>query len=235
MRQAKQKGTRKGSAGFSLVELLVAMGITLLLAGLASVLLGQSFSVRARENRRAATVAGSQRALSIISRQLANAGFGLNPSLTNGIVATHSNNTQLRIRADLNGNGRVDDQIQGGDPEDVLFMVNASGGRRSLISFNTITNTPSVLTDRIDILRFRYYASRINYTPVNVQNDPNSCDILPASGATEVAPNQARYIVIVLCSELPQVGSPNQPGFQPAKRIQLISDVAIRNSNLREY
>lgn len=235
MNRGRQRSAFNTEAGFSLIELIIAMGITLVLAGLASVLMGQSFNVRTRENRRAASLAGAQRALHLISRQVANAGFGLNPNRTNGVVAASSNNTQIRVRADLNGNGRVDDQIPNGDSEDVIFMVNADGGRSSLISFNTVTNTPSVLTDRIDRLRFRYFPTRVNYTPVNVQNDPNSCDIVPTGGAVEVAPDQARYVVIVLCSNMPAVGRPNQPGYQPPKRIQLISDVSLRNSNLREY
>ena len=235
MSRVRQKNAAaRGAAGFSLVELIVAMGITLVLAGLASMLLAQSFNVRSRENRRAASLSSTQRALHLMSRQIANAGFGLNPNLTNGIVAANSDNTQIRVRADLDGNSSVIDTVNG-DPEDVLFMVNADGGRNSLISFNTVTDTPSVLADRIDRLRVRYFATRINYTPVNDQNDPNSCDIQPDGGVAEVTPDQARYVVLVLCTDLPPVGSPNQPGFQPAKRMQLISDVVLRNSALQDY
>lgn len=223
-----------GAAGFSLVELMIAMTVTLVIAGLASTLIAQSFNARSRENRRTAALAGAQRALNIMSRQIANAGFGLNPGVTNGIVAADSNNPQIRIRADLNGDGAVNNMVQG-ESEDVAFMVSNGGGRNSLVSFSAVAGASSVLSDRIDRLRVRYYAQRVNYTAVNNPNDANSCDIQTAGGVAEVNPAQARYVVLVVCADLPPVGAPRQPGFQPRERVQLVSDVALRNSALRDY
>ena len=49
-----QKVTRNsaGSAGFSLIELMVALGVTLIITVIAAQLLAQSLNVRARENAR---------------------------------------------------------------------------------------------------------------------------------------------------------------------------------------
>jgi Tfp pilus assembly protein PilW len=63
--------------GFSLFELFFAMTITLVLLGLASVLLASSFKFRTRENQRTEALADSQRGLNLITREIANSGYGL--------------------------------------------------------------------------------------------------------------------------------------------------------------
>src|SRR3954470_3668338 len=83
-------------AGFSLLELLIAMSVTLLMMTAASTLLSSSIGTRARENRRSDALSDAQRALNIMSREVANSGFGLS---NNGIVATDATATKIRIRA----------------------------------------------------------------------------------------------------------------------------------------
>ena len=72
------------STGFSIIELLVAMTITLILMSLASFLIAGSFNVRGRENQKSSALADAQRALNAMTREIANSGFGLS---NNGIVA----------------------------------------------------------------------------------------------------------------------------------------------------
>ena len=64
-------------AGFSLLEVLIAMGITITIMGLATTLLAASFRVRSREDRKSDAVADVQRALNIMTREIANAGLKL--------------------------------------------------------------------------------------------------------------------------------------------------------------
>ncbi|HEY5444379.1 MAG TPA: prepilin-type N-terminal cleavage/methylation domain-containing protein, partial [Pyrinomonadaceae bacterium] len=66
----------KSQQGFSLIELIIAMTVTIVIAGIASSLLAQSFRLRAREDIRSDAVADAQRALNIVSREIANSGFG---------------------------------------------------------------------------------------------------------------------------------------------------------------
>ena len=87
------------SGGFSLLELIIAMAITIALMTAASTLLANALRVRSRENQKSDALADTQRALNIISREIANAGFNLN---NNGIVAGDSGPNQLRIRSNLN-------------------------------------------------------------------------------------------------------------------------------------
>ena len=61
-------------AGFSLLELMVAMSLSLSVLGIGSVLLASSFNVRSREDRKSDAVADVQRALNIMTREISNSG-----------------------------------------------------------------------------------------------------------------------------------------------------------------
>src|SRR5712691_823293 len=94
--QLRPRGT---TAGFSLLELLIAMTTTIAMLGLASTVLSAGFRIRSRENAVSDATADAQRALNIMSREIANAGFNLT---TNGVVAADSNDLAIRFRANLN-------------------------------------------------------------------------------------------------------------------------------------
>src|SRR4029450_13815636 len=91
--------TAKNMAGFSLVELLIAMTATLLMLGIATTALTSGYRIRDREESVTDAAADAQRALNIMSREIANAGFNLS---TNGIVPGDSNSTSIRVRSNLN-------------------------------------------------------------------------------------------------------------------------------------
>jgi type II secretory pathway pseudopilin PulG len=217
---------RSKAAGFSLFELLIAMTITLVMMGLATTLLARSFNVRGRENQKSSALADAQRALNGMTREIANSGFGLS---NNGIVVTESTTSSIRVRANLNAfereltsNSAIDSD------EDVLYnlFTDSTQSYVERIDINSGSRT-TVLANRVDALVIRYYADRVNYTSGN-------CDINTA--ATEVTnKTQAKYVVIVACVQLPAIGSPGSSGYQPVSRVQLVSDVSLRNSDLARY
>ena len=221
-----RKSARSTAAGFSLVELLIAMTITVILMGLASALIASSFNVRGRENQKSSALADAQRALNSMSREIANSGFGLT---NNGIVATESGLSSIRIRANLNAfdketssNSVVDSD------EDVLYnlFADASQSYVERIDINSGSRT-TVLANRVDALVIRYYADKVDYTS-------GACDI--NTTATQVTDkSQTKYIVIIACVQLPAVGAQGSPGYQPASSVQLVSDVSLRNSELVSY
>src|SRR5678816_3758359 len=94
-------------AGFSLIEVLIAMGITITIMALATTLLAAGFRMRSREDRKSDAVADVQRALNIMTREIANAGLNLPSGLAavsaNGVVTNDSDNESLRIVSNLNG------------------------------------------------------------------------------------------------------------------------------------
>ncbi len=228
-----QPKLKPGTAGFSLPELMIAMTIALVLMALTSGLLASSFNVRARENQRSDALADAQRALNIMTREIANAGFGLND---NGIVAADSGLGSIRVRANLNAfQGQASSLLVNDRNEDVKYSLSAVGGASYIVRLDIGTqNQTTVLANRVDSLRIRYYASKISYTMAPAVSGVPSCDI--STAAAEVTQKSAaKYLVMSICVELPERGRQGSSGYQPASRVQLVSDVDLRNADITTY
>ncbi len=235
-------------AGFSLIELMIAMGTTLVVMGIAATLLASSFNVRARENRRSDGIADVQRALNIMTREIANSGFNLT---NNGVVgcaagACDSDGVSIRIRANLNRYIVFPNDTDVLDPgEDLKYFLQPSAdGLTVYLARYDANNTgvkATVLANRIDALQFHYFDERVSYTTGTYNSlAPNATllqNVRNSAGnvENEVAPNQATYIVIVLCVQLDAVGAPGSPGYQPSSSVLLASDVALRNELASDY
>jgi len=226
MKEQERKGGRE--SGFSLVELMVAMAVTLTITAMASTLISGSFKARTRENQKSDALADAQRALYVMSREIANSGFGLTG---NGVVTADSTSNSIRVRANLNAfEGQTSSGTVSDSDEDVKYQLYASGGNSYILRLDVSTGArTTILANRVDSLVIRYYADRIDYTQAN-------CDITPSGGAAEVTDKTAaKFVVIALCVQLPAVGTAGSTGYQPATRVQLVSDVALRNADLYNY
>ena len=210
----KLKARRRSSAGFSLIELMVALGVTMVIMVISARMLATSLGVRTRENTRVEALADVQRALQTMSREIGNAGLGLS---NNGIHPGDSDAEQIRVRANLDAfSGDTDtlDSTEAGS-EDVVFNIvnNFTGGDlegQRLISRQDVrTGRISSLANRVDTLRFEY---------------------LKADGTAAPSPDKAARVRITVGVLLRAVGTPDRPGYQPASRTQLVSDVTLRNS-----
>ena len=224
--------------GFSLIELLLAMAVTLVIMGLASTLLASSFKMRSRENRKSDAVADVQRAFNLMSREIGNAGFKIPSGLTgvssNGIVAGDSDSQSVRIVSNLNGADGSDTDVDDSD-EDVKFLmyVDNTLGQRYLVRYErNATNQTTVLANRIDSLIIRYYDEKVTYDTTLVNGVVDITNVLNSAGTTEaeVLPGAAKYIVIAVGVALPAVGTPGSDGYQPPSEVQLSSDITLRNS-----
>jgi prepilin-type N-terminal cleavage/methylation domain-containing protein len=131
--------------GFSLLELLVAMTITLTVMVAASTLLATSLRIRTRENARSNALASAQRALNIMSREIGNAGYGLTD---NGVVAADSGANSLRVRSNLNNNSAITDT-----DEDVRFVFQTANS--AIVRADNAGNSV-VLASNITGLTFTY-------------------------------------------------------------------------------
>lgn len=232
-------------SGFSLFELIIAMGITVTILGLASTLLAGSFNIRSREDRKSDAIADVQRALNIMTREISNAGMKLPSGLpsvsSNGVVAGDSDNLSIRVVSNLNGlpdsaNGYFEDADVDDTDEDVKFLmyVDAEHSQRYIVRYEKNgSNQTTVLANRIDSLVFRYYDEKVTYD-TTVTSD-GTCDITNVKNAsgtakTEVTPASAKFVVIAVGVSLPSVGALGSTGYQPASQVQLTSDVVLRNS-----
>jgi prepilin-type N-terminal cleavage/methylation domain-containing protein len=194
---------KKSEQGFSLIEMVIAMGIALvMLAGITSLLTG-SLNTRKRETDRTQAISSAQKALNVMSRELANAGFGLDG---NGIVAADSNASKVRFRANLNNTNGTTQETN----EDVMFLFDAQN--RSIVRYDAFTGVSSVLAAGVSQLS-------ISYQDYQVQN--NGSVVIQQSN---VPSNNTSKIIITIALALDPVMN------QPNTTNSLVSEVSLRNS-----
>lgn len=214
--------------GFSLIELVIAMTVTVVIATIASTLVAQSFRMRSREDARSDAIADAQRALNIVSREIANSGFGL---IDNGIVPGDTGAGSIRFRANLNaytrdasGNAVTGASSVTDRDEDIKYtMYNDDvANRHYLVRYDAILGQvdqregTTVLANRLDSFQLQYFDS--TGTELNVTANPS----------TVISAWKVRITVGVV---LPAEGQPESPGYQPESTINLVSDVVLRNAS----
>lgn len=214
--------------GFSFVELLIAMSVTIVIATIASTLVAQSFRMRAREDARSDAIADAHRALNIVCREIANSGFGL---LDNGIVPGDTGPGSIRFRANLNaytrdaaGNPVAGATAVSDRDEDIKYTMynDDAANRHYLVRYDAILGAvdqregTTVLANRLDSFQLQYFDS-----------NGNELDV----ATTPAAVINAWKIRITVGVILPAEGEPGSPGYQPQSTIDLVSDVVLRNSS----
>jgi Tfp pilus assembly protein PilW len=205
------------ASGFSLIELTIAMTLTLAIMGGASALLATSFNIRTREESQTDALADVQRALNIMSREIATGGFGFD-NASNGLVAGDSGSTSIRVLANLN---RYTDEASkytiADVGEDIKYQLDTVSNTKFLVRydrFGPAATDTTVLANRVDSLSISYFDAS------NAVLDVTTTPALVANAAT---------VRITVGVNLPAVGVPGSPGYQPATTVQLTSDVALRN------
>ena len=219
------------NGGFSLLELLIAMVITMALMTAASSLLANALRVRSRENQKSDALADTQRAINIMSREIANAGFNM---IGNGIVPGESGLNEIRVRSNLNKfdfdpSVSADSRMNLQDPgEDITYFINEADNTMYLARHDKYGTGSTVLANRIDSMNIHYFGQKVSYTA-----PPGGSDI--TNFPAEVAPENSKYIVIAVSVTLDAVGQPGAPGYQPPYSVLLCSDVTLRNADLWIY
>jgi prepilin-type N-terminal cleavage/methylation domain-containing protein len=196
--------------GFSLLELLIAMGITLVLMGLVTTLFARALGVRARESRKTDALTSARAAISAISREISNSGYGLT---SNGIVLSDSGAKKIHFRANLVNADTSTNSIG----EDVTYFFDSA--TQSIVRYDpNATPKTSVIVNRISDVTFSY----TNFTPA-----------IPNGSAPATTPtNDTGRINITVTVKMEEVEG--QPTNQT---ITFTSDVTLRNSTymLNQY
>jgi prepilin-type N-terminal cleavage/methylation domain-containing protein len=214
-------------SGFSLIELMIAMVLMLVLMGIVSTLLSRSLSVRARERQRTDALTSAQAALNVLSREIANSGFGLStpgdPRIaSNGVIAADSTPTRLHIRSNFNNIGPHSPPVGSTvlatrDPgEDITFFYDAETD--SIVRYDpNDTPTTSAIVNKISNVSFQYF----DYVGANST----------ATMVTTPTNNTGRVRITVTVLLDPVYGQPNP------SNITFTSDVTLRNSRymLNQY
>jgi prepilin-type N-terminal cleavage/methylation domain-containing protein len=198
----------RGEAGFSLMELIIAMTILLVMMAGASHVLMNSLGARTRENQKSDALADAQRALSIMSREIGNSGFGLD---YNGLVAADCHPTvttdpikaQLRFRANINNTDNSTAQAD----EDVTFVFQDKP-TNAIVRYDRSTNTRTVLAAPITAMQITY---------------------IDAAGGTSTLATPAVVAAAERIRITIQVDLPRTVGQSPTP-VLLTSDIALRNA-----
>ena len=204
----KTKHTK--NRGFSLIELLIAMSITLILMGLASTLFAGALGMRNRESRKTDAITSARAALSAISREISNSGYGLT---YNGIVAADSDATKVHFRANLSNEDYTTDSTG----EDITYFFD--GATKSIVRYDpNATPTTSVIVNRISNVTFKYY-------------DYNADGLVSETGSTTPSAATGRVTITVMVELEEVVGQPKN------QKVTFTSDVTLRNSTymLNQY
>lgn len=214
--------------GFSLIELLISMVIMLVLLSIVSTVMSQAFSIRARESRQTDALTTAQAALNVVSREIANSGFGIyDNSVTkvanNGIIIADSNANRIHFRSNSTNSGGNPvapgpTTLATNDPgEDITYFFDDA--TRSIVRYdpNDLPRT-SVVVNRISNVSFRYFNYAGNTS-------------VPTGPFTTPAANTGRVMITVEVALDPVAGQPNN------QTVTFTSDVALRNSSfmLNQY
>jgi prepilin-type N-terminal cleavage/methylation domain-containing protein len=215
--RARRKARSAGGCdrGFSLLELVIAMAILLVMLAGASQILMRSLGTRTRENQRTDALSDAQRAMNIMSREIANSGFGLD---YNGLVATDCHPTatgdpvpaQIRFRSNINNSDATTNQAD----EDVTYVYQPAPVS-AIVRYDKNTNTQTVLANRIDAMQITYLDAAGN----------------PSTLATpSIVSNAVSVRITIQVNLQPTVG-------QPASQVLLTSEIALRNAptTIRHY
>jgi len=211
------------NTGFSLVELMIAMTITLLLLGLVSGLFSRALGTRARESRRTDALTSAQAALNVMSHEISNAGYGIlyldngTEFPSNGIIAADSTDRRIHFRANIeNSDGETKSA-----GEDVTYFYDSA--KKSIVRYDAHgidKNTPltSVIVNNISEVTFAYF-------------DYNGVTQPPPAGVATPSENSGRVRITIKVTLEPVQGQPNN------QVVIFTSDVTLRNSGymLNQY
>lgn len=209
--------------GFSLIELIISITITIIILVISFTLLIESLNQRVREDAVVSALADGNQALNAISNDIINAGMGLKG---NGILAANSGKNFIRIRSNLNAfmkqtsSGTVTDVN-----EDVAYLVVPNqNGQGVLVRMDVNTGTVNVLASKIDN----------SDTDNDGDGDGINFTYLDIDG-NQVSSGSAVQLIITLRLKLPQQGTPKSPGYKPETILPITTKVFLRNSYLLSY
>ena len=150
--KAKIPNHKEAIDGFSLIELIVSMALTLVILGVAVATFSSALGTRERESSKTDAITSAEAAINIMSREIGNSGFGLT---TNGVVLADSTDKRLHFRTNTDNNNFTTT----GPGEDVTFYYDAAS--QSVVRYDANTGITSGIINRVSDVDFFYrnYAS----------------------------------------------------------------------------
>src|SRR5687767_4715543 len=200
--------------GFTLIEMIIAMVITLIILGVAIATFSSAISSRAREAGRTDAITSAQAALNIMTREIGNSGYGL---INNGLVvnpASYSTDNchenQIHFRSNIDNS----DVLTNGLGEDITYYFDPAS--QSVVRYDPAASPQtSGIINSVSDVDFHYY----NFG-VACPNTPGGClgDASPDTGKVK----------ITLTVVLDPTAAVNANGNR--RNVEISSEIALRNS-----
>jgi prepilin-type N-terminal cleavage/methylation domain-containing protein len=191
------------NSGFSLIELLISLALSLIILTGAVAVYTAALSTRERESGRVDAFNAAQAALSVMSREIGNAGYGLTNN--NGLVVADCDGKQIRIRANVYNA----DNTTSSPGEDIIYLYDTAS--QSVVRFDKnagVGGETTGIINRVSDVDFEYH---------NFNDDGTSSIGNPSANTAKVT--------IKLKVILPDVGNGPTGLIQ-----QVTSDVTLRNA-----
>jgi prepilin-type N-terminal cleavage/methylation domain-containing protein len=202
------------NAGFSMLELMIAMTIMLGLLALVSGIFARALSTRDFESSRTDALTSAQAALNVISREVANSGYGIveNGDPSNGLVLTDCTTKRLHLRANVDN-----DNLTTTEPgEDVTYFYDVA--TESIVRYDP-NDVPQIsgVVNRISEVTFEYWDYTGSSSAPTVRSTPTSDT------------GRIRINVTVRLEDV--------PGYPTDQKVTFTSDITLRNSKymLNQY
>lgn len=195
----------KRQSGFSLVELLITMTIMLVIVGTVMTLFSRSLNTKSRESSRTDALTASQAALNVMSREIANSGYG---TITNGLMSDSTTEQIHFVSNHVNTNDKLEEP-----GENVTYYFEPS--TQSILRYDANGSGPgspltSIIINQISRVDYKYF----NYTGSNA---------LPTE--TDFPTADTGRVRIKLTVNLQRIVGQVNPDS-----VVLTSDVTLRNS-----
>jgi len=199
---------RRCEIGFSLIELILSMVISLIILGVAVSVFSTALKGREYNSSRTDAVVSAEAAINIMSREIGNSGYGL---LTNGIVLGDSGTDRLHFRTNVENTDLVTTEAN----EDVTFFCDGCGGNTgSVVRYDAAGGgSTSGIINRVSSVQFQYWDyDAITHAVTGPLNAPSL--------------NTGRVTITLKVKIQNVLGSPGGD----TSNVTVTSDVTLRNS-----
>ena len=195
--------------GFSLIEMIIAMVITLIILGVAVGTFSSALTSRQFQAGRTDGITSAQAALNIMTREIGNSGFGL---IHNGLIVADSGENRIHFRSNINNQN----QNTNDEGEDVTYYFDSAS--QSVVRYDpAATPTTSGIINSVSDIDIFYY----NFGPFcNQTTSPGGC-----LGAASTDTGKVRITLTVVLDRNANV---NANGNR--QNVEITSEVTLRNS-----
>jgi len=188
-----------GDAGFTLAELVMAMGIMVIVVAAIISLFTSLNRMYTTQGVAAGVQQVARTGIDIMTRNIRMAGF--NPLNINPIGIVQAGSDSIRFQYDTNGSGTIDTNAVGDDNEDMAYLLNENNQLIRQLNGKPASN--QALVDNVSALTFNYFdedGETVIDDPAAIRSVEVSLTVEEPAGRDQVV--SRTYSTRVICRNL---------------------------------